>query len=156
MKRKQIQYEIAEQQRTMSVAVLESLAVTLFAVVTAALLPQLIYQLIAQNEQLVNSAANFVALRYLPHIAYAIAFGYFVVGVLGNLVRSRRLRALKRELAMLNYTEDGCCGGSCPECMPEGMKMDEDASTDDVGALAEAMQASVKKTAKKATRKSKK
>lgn len=105
---KRVQFE----QTNQVIALLESVAVTLFAVVTAAILPQLILQFMLRNGQMPESQP--FILEYLPHIAYGIAALTFVMAVLMNLARVRRIRQYREEIAILELTGEGCeCGGDC-------------------------------------------
>lgn len=135
---------IAAEQREKMVSAVESAAVTLFGVVTAALLPQLLYQFLLAGDQLVEPPA-FV--QYIPHAGYALAALVFVNMVVGNFLRNRRIKLYSQELQMVSYLDEDCCG----ECSPEGMANDKEA-----GNLAEALMkvesksSSKKKVSKKA------
>ncbi len=97
------------EQRAQIVSLLESLAVTLFAVVTAAILPQLILQYLLRDGNLPESQPFF--LQYLPHMAYGLAALWFLMAFVQNFARSRRIRQYREEIAILEITGEDCdCG----------------------------------------------
>lgn len=107
-----LHHKIQEEQQAKSVALLESLAVSLFSVITAALLPQLIVQYLVRDGEFPTSQP--LILTYLPHFCYALVFFSFVFAVLSNIARSRRIQQYKREIELLALTgDDCCCDGNC-------------------------------------------
>ncbi len=127
MYRNDLTGRIAAEQREKMVSAVESAAVTLFGVVTAALLPQLLYQYLMTGGQLVEPP---VFVQYIPHVGYGLAALVFINMVARNYLRSRRIKLYSQELQMMSYMDDDCCG----ECAPE-MEKTEDSTE----ALAEAM-----------------
>lgn len=120
------------EQRSQMISVLESIAVTLFGVVTAAILPQLIVQYLLRDGQIPESQP--FILQYLPHISYGVAALWFVLAFLQNLARSRRIRQYREEIAILEITGEGCeCGGDCDHHHDEEMTLEMD-DMDDVSA----------------------
>lgn len=108
MRSRHLQFRIEYLQHEKLTASAQSAAVTLFAVVTAALLPQLAYQYLLQMGTLTSEP---LVLKYLPHVSYAISLVYFVNAFVGNLLRARQIRLLERELAVAQFQDDDCdCG----------------------------------------------
>lgn len=134
---------IAQEQREKMVAAIESAAVTLFGVVTGALVPQMVYQYMLSGGEMVEPPTF---LQYIPHVGYGVAALFFVNALIGNYFRSRRIKAYQQELELMSY--DDC---NCEECMTG----DED-SDDSTDSLAEALAQTEKKSkAKKAPAKKK-
>lgn len=128
---------IAQEQREKMVSAVESAAVTLFGVVTAALLPQLLYQYLLSGSELLEPPA-FV--QYIPHAGYGIAALVFLNMVARNYLRSRRIKLYTQELQMMSYMD---CEG-CDECLTK-----ETEASADTAPLAQAL-AKTEKTKKRA------
>ncbi len=116
MYRTDLALRIAQEQREKMVAATESAAVTLFGVVTGALLPQMIYQYLITSGDIIDPPAY---LQYIPHVGYGLAALVFVNALVGNLIRSRRIRVYKQELQMMAYMDECDCG-ECEECLASG------------------------------------
>lgn len=119
MHRHNLYKQIASLQRRQVNAGVESVAVSLFAVITAVLLPQLVFQYLVETNP--DALENTVALQYIPHAAYALAALVFVVMIVGNFLRNRRINRIEQELSVLAYTEDAwsCnCDCNCDGCEP--------------------------------------
>lgn len=138
-----LQNKVNSLQQQKLVAAVEATAITLFAVVTAALLPQLIYSyLVESNPAMLEQT---LALQYLPHGAYAVAAIAFIVAMVGNWKRTRQIRALNQELMVAEYTDDGCCG----ECGHHHHDDDAEMMSAPVKNSESAMATAMAKTAKK-------
>jgi uncharacterized membrane protein YciS (DUF1049 family) len=103
---RELRFKIKDEQNAKITALLESLAVSLFSVITAALLPQLIIQYLVRDGEYPTSQP--MALLYLPHFCYALVLFAFAVAVIGNVARSRRIRQYKQELELLALTGEDC------------------------------------------------
>lgn len=137
---------IAQEQREKMVSAVESAAVTLFGVVTGAILPQLVYQYMLAGGELVEPPTF---LQYIPHAGYALAVLAFVNMIVRNAFRSRRIQAYRQELDLMGYED---C--DCEDCNPA-----EAESTDsfaDALVKAESKAKSKKAPAKKKTASTKK
>ena len=144
-----LQKKVNALQQQKLVAAVESTAVTLFAVVTAALLPQLIYSyLVEANPAMLEQT---LALQYVPHAAYAVAAISFIVAMVGNFKRTRQIRALNQELMIAEYTDDGCC---CGHDHGHDEVMSEPAVKNSESAMASAMAKTSKKSKTASTGKS--
>lgn len=130
---------IAQEQREKIVAAVESAAVTLFGVVTGALLPQMVYQYMLTSGELIEPPA---ILTYIPHIGYGLAVIFFVNALVGNYLRSRRIKAYSAELQMMSYMDD--C--DCEDCQP---KVEEEETASLAKALSKADSKTKKAPAKK-------
>lgn len=101
MNKSNLQYELQNEQMMRVVAVLEGLFVSVFAVITALLLPQLLFQFLIQGGGNISSAAW---IGYVPSVSYGVAAFFFLWSMAGNFLRSRRIRELKQDLELMNYT----------------------------------------------------
>lgn len=108
---RELRFKIKDEQNAKITALLESLAVSLFSVITAALLPQLIIQFLVRDGEYPTSQP--MVLLYLPHFCYSLVLFVFAVTVVGNVARSRRIRQYKQELELLALTGEDCDCGSC-------------------------------------------
>lgn len=115
MHRHNLYKQIASLQRRQVSAGVESVAVSLFAVITAVLLPQLVFQYLVETNP--DALESTVALQYIPHAAYALAALVFIAMIIGNFLRNRRINRIEQELSVLAYTEDAwSCDCSCDGC----------------------------------------
>lgn len=108
---RELRFKIKDEEHAKMTALLESLAVSLFSIITAALLPQLIIQYLVRDGEYPTSQP--MMLLYLPHFCYALVLFVFVATVIGNVARSRRIRQYKQELELLALTGEDCdcnCG----------------------------------------------
>lgn len=152
---RELRFKIREEQNAKMTALLESLAVSLFSVVTAALLPQLIIQYLVRDGEYPTSQP--LVLLYLPHFCYALMFFAFAVAVIGNMARSRRIRQYQQELELLSLTGDDCdCGHDHAGMEDEVASLELDGMEETVMEPVKASRTAKKSSAKKSTKKSKK
>lgn len=102
MNKSNLQYELQKEQMARVVAALEGMFVSVFAVITALLLPQLIFQLLLS--QGATNLNNATWISYIPTISYIVAAVYFLMAMVGNYLRSRRVREMSKDLELMNYT----------------------------------------------------
>ena len=131
-----LQFEIQSEQNTRLATSVEAFMISFFAIITALLLPQLLFQFLIKNP---NFDPNQSALlTNLPGICYGVMTFVVLYAVVSNFLRSRRIRQLKQDLELMQFAFD-----------EEGYE--------DPSALAEAIAAAEKKSevkpAKKAERK---
>lgn len=141
MQMHELRGRIAKEQRAQQLSVMNAIMVSLFAVMTAALGPQLAYEYILTNTEVETQV---LILQYIPAFSY-LASALFVVYALGmNFLRTRRIAFYEQELELLAYVGDDATSA--------------DSSLDDLQAAlmeVEAKSAPAKKsTAKKASKKS--
>lgn len=92
--------EMQQLQQARMVSVLESIMVMIFAFLTAAVLPQILYQyLIATG----NIDPNSPIFEHFTLIVYLIALLAVLLTAVGNFMRARRVRQLKSDLELLHY-----------------------------------------------------
>ncbi len=101
MKTHDLRFRISQTQRAQQTALLTALLVTVFAVVTTAVAPQLLYEYVLQN---VSLDQQLVVLRYLPAVSYGSALLVFVVVLVKNFLRGRSISMYEQELQLLSYT----------------------------------------------------
>lgn len=144
---------IDEEQRGQMIAWLESLGVTLFSVVTAAILPQLIVQYLLRDGEFPTAQPLF--LTYMPHVAYGLAALVFLWTIITNMSRRRRIMQLREEIAVLEVSGHDCCG--CGQSDEEEMSLDAEAlETMTTASVAAPVPKAKKRGAKKKTRAAKK
>ncbi len=96
-----LQYEIQQEQNNRLVTAVEAFLISFFSIITALLLPQLIYQYLLQNESFNPSQSNL--LQNIPTIAYGVATFFFLYAIITNVLRARRIRQLKQDLELMQY-----------------------------------------------------
>lgn len=101
MKTHDLRFRISQTQRAQQNALLTAILVTVFAVVTTAVAPQLLYEYVLQN---VGLEQQLLVLRYLPAVSYGAALVVFVVVLFKNFFRGRALSMYEQELQLLAYT----------------------------------------------------
>src|SRR5262249_3980214 len=107
-----------EQLRQVNVQrVLESMAVILFAIFVAALLPSLLICYVYASQQLLEQTK---VLDYIPLAAFVAGAAYFIFMVIGNTMRELRARQLEKELMNMH-----CDCSGCDLCDDEMMDMSE-------------------------------
>lgn len=137
---------IKQLQQASLIAMVESIAVFIFSLFIALFLPQLLLTYVYANQQLFEQPAIFT---YIPVVAFGLGAGYFLLAVVGNFIRSKKVRALLKEEEM-----NDCCGGDCGSCETNDTELKEMESMVDQ-MLAQAASAK-KSSTKKATSKVKK
>lgn len=141
---RELRFKIKEEQTAKMVALLESLAVSFFSIVTAALLPQLIIQYLVRDGEYPTSQP--MVLLYLPHFCYALMLFSFAVAVFGNVARSRRIRQYKQELELIALTGDEC------DCDHDHMHSDDEVASLELDSMEEIVtEPKVTRSAKKST-----
>lgn len=101
MKTHELRFRISQTQRAQQNALLTAVLVTVFAVVTTAVAPQLLYEYVLQN---VSLEQQLVVLRYLPAVSYGAALVVFVGALVKNFLRGRAISMYEQELQLLAYT----------------------------------------------------
>jgi hypothetical protein len=129
MQMNNLQFEIQNEQSSRLNTATEVLLINFFAIISALVLPQLIFQYLFQNGQL--DASQSAMLTNLPGIAYGVAAVAFVYAVITNFLRVRRIRQLKQDMNLMQYA----------------LSDDEDSSS-----LAEALQAAETKASTVSTK----
>lgn len=129
-----LQFEIQSEQNNRLVAAVEAFLISFFAIITALLLPQLLFQFLMQNPDFNPNQSSL--LNNIPVISYGVATFFVLYALLGNFLRVRRIRQLKQDLELMQFAFD-------------------DDSIEDSNALAEALAetAKVEKTSSKSAAK---
>lgn len=102
-----LQFEIQSEQNNRLVAAVEAFLISFFAIITALLLPQLLFQFLMQNPDFnPNQSA---LLNNIPVVAYGVATFFVLYALLGNFLRVRRIRQLKQDLELMQFAfnDDG-------------------------------------------------
>lgn len=102
MNKGNLQYEIQHEQMARAIAALEGIFVSVFAVVTALLLPQLIFQVLLTQGNIQVAQSQF--LNYIPTISYVVAAFFFLLAMIGNYLRARKVKNLKLDLELLSFS----------------------------------------------------
>ncbi len=152
MKTTDLRFQIAKTQRDQQTALQGALLVVFFAVITASVGPQFIYQYALQNAPVEQ---QMLILGNLPVVSYGIAVVVFLWALVRNFFRSRTIRMYEQELQLLAYAmmdDCMCCVGDSCECVCHTPSHDDFASAlsaveDSEGAVADDYE---KKTVKKA------
>jgi len=96
-----LQFEIQQEQSNRLVTAVEAFLISFFSIITALLLPQLLFQYLMKNESFnPNQSA---LLQNIPSIAYGVATFFFLYAIVVNLLRARRIRQLKQDLELMQY-----------------------------------------------------
>lgn len=128
-------------------AAVETVAITMGAVMINMLVPQLLLKYVYTDPTAFGLEAPAV-FTYLPLVTYAIALGYFFYAMVGNFVRCRKANALEQEFVLTGGScGDGCCGDGC--CSTESQ--DEEISEDELKELERIVDEALK-PAKKSTK----
>lgn len=104
MQMNNLQFEIQNEQHNRLVAAVEAFLISFFAIITALLLPQLLFQFLIQNPNF--NPAQSALLTNLPAIAYGVATFFVLYALMGNFLRTRRLRQLKQDLELMQFAFD--------------------------------------------------
>lgn len=112
MKHSHLQFQIAKLQQAKLNTTVEVIATVVLALFVSAILPSLLVRYLYANQQLFEQPA---LLEYIPVVAFVIGAGYGLFAVVVNILRSRKISQLSKELEteMLFADMDGCCGGGC-------------------------------------------
>jgi hypothetical protein len=86
---------------------LTAVTVLIAALFITALLPSLLIQYVYAGQQLFKQP---VVLEYIPMISFAIGVGYFLVAIIGNIFRAKRIKYLENQVST-----EGCCGSCCDD-----------------------------------------
>lgn len=150
MKTTDLRFRIAQTQRDQQTALMNAILITVFAVVTASVGPQFLYQYALQNAALEQ---QMLILGNLPVVSYGIALIVFAVALIRNFFRGRTIRMYEQELQLLSYTlmdDCYCCAdGSC-ECVCHGSMVMESSTAEETEAAPKAS-AAKKETATKSS-----
>lgn len=101
------QFTISKLQQDNNSKLLEALVVFIASFFGIALLPQLLVRYVYANQPLLETP---MALEIIPVVFFAIAIGYFAFVIVGNFIRSNRIKLMERDLMERG---DCCCGGDC-------------------------------------------
>lgn len=104
MQMNNLQFEIQNEQDARLVAAVEGFMIAFFAIISALLLPQLIFQFLIQNPDF--NPAQSSLLTNLPAIGYGVATFFVLYALLGNFLRARRIRQLKQDLELMQFAFD--------------------------------------------------
>jgi len=143
------QFKISQLRATNQQALVEAIAVFVLALFISAFLPQLLFQYIYADMQLLEQPVIF---DYIPVFSFALGVGYFLLVAWGNMRRRGKMKQLERDMELMG---DDCCG----QCLPVGSDEEELAEMEKIvdEILKEAeKKASKKPASKKASSKTKK
>ncbi len=84
-------------------AMMTTVAVLIAALFVTALLPSLLIQYVYAGQQLFKQP---VLLQYIPVVSFVVGVGSFLIAVIGNLLRAKRIKFLENQLETENCT---CC-----------------------------------------------
>lgn len=90
-----LQFEIDQLRKEKMIYGIESLAVSVMALMVAVFLPELLYRMIFSNP---TSSANPDLLNNIAPAAFGLAFVFFVFALVGNIVRCVKLSKLEKLL----------------------------------------------------------
>lgn len=96
-----LQFEIQQEQNNRLVTAVEAFLISFFSIITALLLPQLLYQYLMKSESFDPSQTQL--LQNIPTVAYGVAAFFFLYAIVVNLLRARRIRQLKQDLELMQY-----------------------------------------------------
>lgn len=148
MHSKDLRFQVSTLQREQQVALTNAILWSIFAVVTTAVAPQLLLEYVLQNATVQQQV---MVLRYIPLIVYGLALLVFVVAMVRNFGRNRRIRMLQQEIQLLAFTAtDCCCDGVCVSTKD----MEAHASDEKAGASQDKSAKKTTSTKKKSTKKS--
>ena len=84
----------------------EAVAVMVFSLFATVLLPSLIFRFFYADQTLLEQPK---VLEYIPIAAFALGAGYFIFAMVGNFLRSRKVRQLETqlEIEMMDCHSDG-------------------------------------------------
>ena len=113
-------------------AMLTAATVLIAALFITALLPSLLIQYIYAGQQLFKQP---VLLEYIPIVSFVVGVGCFLVAIIGNLFRAKRIKFLENQIEA-----EGCYGDE-----------DDDGVLEELESLAEALVKEKKASPKKKT-----
>jgi hypothetical protein len=88
-----------------------AIAVMGFSLFVTAILPSLLIQYVYATQQLFEQPK---LLTLLPTAMFVLGVGYFLITVVGNIMREKRAKYLEEKMLMeLALGDDCCCGGNC-------------------------------------------
>jgi len=99
-----LQFEIQNEQQNRLTAAVEAFLISFMAIISAILLPQIIFDYFMQNGEFTQAQSEFLA--NIPTGAYAIAAFFFVYALIGNYLRGRKIRQLRRDIELMQYAFD--------------------------------------------------
>lgn len=105
-------FKIAQLRAQSQLVMVEALALFIFALFVNIFLPQILFQYVYANQDLLAEPA---LLTYIPTVSFAVSTLYFVFAAVGNFFRRRQIAKLTQEMNS-SYANDGCCGGNCNCC----------------------------------------
>ncbi len=112
MKHSHLRFKIAQLRQDKQLMMIESIAVFVFALFVAILLPSLLIRYVYADQQLFEQPK---VIEYIPVASFAVGTVFFLYAILTNLSRLKQIKALERELEAT-----GCdCHGNCM-CGPDG------------------------------------
>lgn len=152
MTTRELRHKIAHEQANQQLAVTTALLVTIFAVISMSILPQMLYEYILANAAVEQ---QMMVLKYIPIVGYGLSVLYFVSALLGNYFRGRRIRLYQQELQLLAYTEDEF-GHWHEEVTDEEMMAEEEAmdlAADEAEPVKKPRRNAAKKSSKKTSKK---
>ena len=88
-------FKIKSLKLTNVVKAIEAISVMIFAFFATALLPSLIFRFFFADANLLEQPKVF---EYIPIAAFAIGTAYFLYAMIGNFIRSRKIRQLEAQL----------------------------------------------------------
>jgi len=136
----------------------ESIAITMGAVVVNMLVPQLLIKYVYTDPSAFGLEAPAI-FTVLPLITYSVAMAYFVYAMVGNFVRNNKAKSLEQELMLTDgcCSDGSCCSGSDEEEISDDELKELERIVDEALKPAKktkaAKKTSTKKTAKKKTTK---
>ena len=92
--------EMQQLQQARMVSVLETIMVMIFVFLTAAVLPQILYQYLIAAGSIDPNSPIF---EHFTLIVYVVALAAIVWTVLANFMKARRVRQLRSDLELLHY-----------------------------------------------------
>lgn len=132
-------------------AAVETIAVTMGAVVANMLIPQLLLQYVYTDPSAFGLEAPAV-FTYMPLVTYGIALAYFVYAMVGNIMRCKKANVLEQELMLTGG--DCCSDGTC--CNSDEEEISEDELKELERIVDEALKPAKKTTKKKIAKTAKK
>lgn len=94
-------FKISQLRARNQTIMLTAVAVLLASLFVAALLPSLLVQFVYARQQLFQQPP---LLQYIPLASFVVGFGYFLIAVIGNSVRCKRIKYLDKQLEL-----ESCC-----------------------------------------------
>jgi hypothetical protein len=157
-----LKFKITQLRQEKVINAIESVTVFMFCIFLSVFLPNLLFRFVYANQQLTETPK---VLENLPVAIFVVGVGYFLYAMLGNLLRSSKIRRLEKELDEMVTMSDACCSdcnGNCNcsdhggcncgcdvDMMNEPMSTGETRTKESVGLLAEKMKSANKKKARR-------